>query len=788
MDEQVLETLEFHKMLEQIVPFAATHLGREKIKALKPVNELRQVEMMLAETKEGWEVLRFRDVPLRDLRDIRPFLKRANLGSVLAADELLDIVETVTSGRRLKRFLSALLEKEKLALPRIKALAERMAELVGLDRGIRAVVNEHGEIVDDASPELKKVRTSIRQTEMAVRQKLEHMLRSSHYQKMLQEPIVTLRRGHYVLPVKQEYRSRFGGIVHDESASGATVFIEPEAVIQLNRQLEALHGKEEREIERLLKCLSARVAEHAEALVNNVEALKALDFIFAKAHYARHLGATPPKLNDDGIIQLKQARHPLISRETVVPVDIRLGEDYTVLVITGPNTGGKTVALKTVGLITLMAMAGLFIPAADGSTVAVFDRVFADIGDEQSIEQNLSTFSGHMKNIVRILERVSANSLVLFDELGSGTDPTEGAALAMAILDAIYKRGSRAVATTHYSELKAYAYDRENVMNASVDFDINTLKPTYQLRIGVPGRSHAFLIAERLGLPKAIVERAKMRMTVDEQRVDDMIASLEENRVALEKDRQAIHRLKQEAARVKEQLEREREKLEREKERLKEQAEREARQIVRQAKREAEAIIQQLRNMKQGAETVKAHELIALKTQLNRLEREPSRGNDQKPLRGAAVKTQDVKPGDDVYVHALKQKGRVLAKLSSGEVRVQLGIMKMNVPLTDVVPVQAAEREELPQPSVALKRGQPDVGTALDLRGQTSDEALKEADKYLDDALLAGFHRVTLIHGKGTGALRKAIHQFLSNHRAVKSYRLGREGEGGSGVTVVDLA
>lgn len=788
MDTRDLDALEYQKVIEQIQPFASSRLGREKVRQLLPVHALAEVEEWLAATEEGVEVLRLKDsVPLGGIRDIRPLLKRASIGSVLTPSELLDIAGTISSGRRLKRFLLDVVEKENATLPIITRLAGQITNLKHVEEDIERVIDDHGEIVDHASERLRTIRSAIRQTERDIRDKLEQMLRSTRYKEMLQEAIVTLRGERYVVPVKQEYRSQFGGTVHDQSASGATLFIEPDAVVSLNHRLREWRLQEEREVERLLKELTAKVAEVHDELQGNVTALGELDFIFAKAAYARHVNATRPRVNVDGVVRLKRARHPLIPDENVVPIDVDLGDQYTALVVTGPNTGGKTVTLKTIGLLTLMAMSGLFIPVEEESEVAVFDNVFADIGDEQSIEQNLSTFSGHMTNIVRILTHLSPNSLVLLDELGAGTDPTEGAALAIALLDDIQRRGCRVVATTHYSELKAYAYNRENVMNASVEFDVETLSPTYRLRVGVPGKSNAFAIAERLGLPRHIIKTAQEQLGADDNSVENMIVALEFNRKKAEGEREAAAALRREAEALKASVERAQRELERERERLRMQAEMEAREIVKKAKREADAVIGELRQLKSTPQNVKDHQLIEVKKRLDAQEPEVSRPwKRAEGTGGKRVKHSQLKPGDEVYVRSLNQKGHVADVLSRDDVQVQLGLMKVTVPIHDVELVQTpGEKEAAPMTSVT--RAAEDVRPELDLRGSTVEEAIIETDKYLDDAVLNGLQRVSIIHGKGTGALRTGIHNYLKSHRHVKQFRLGRQGEGGSGVTVVEL-
>lgn len=787
MDSRILHTLEYKKIIAQLMPFAACRLGKEKVEQLVPSYTWQQVQESLAATQEGVEVLRLKnEVPLGGIRDIRPFIKRATIGSVLSPAELLDVASTIASGRRLKRFLRQVIDEEAIHLPTLQSLSDDITGLKPLEDAVHRVIDEHGEVMDEASDALRKIRGGIRGAEREIRQKLEQMIRSSHYQTMLQEAIITLRQDRYVVPVKQEYRSQFGGIVHDQSASGATVFIEPQAVITLNHRLREWQLKEEREVERLLSELTAAVAEEADALETNVTALGEIDFIFAKAGYARHMKASLPILNNRGVLKLKRARHPLIAPEQVVPIDVFLGEQYTALVVTGPNTGGKTVTLKTTGLLTLMALSGLFIPAEEESEVAVFGHVFADIGDEQSIEQSLSTFSGHMTNIVRILSHLSPDSLILLDELGAGTDPTEGAALAIALLDYIHQQGCRVVATTHYNELKAYAYNRDNVVNASVEFDVKTLRPTYRLLIGVPGRSNAFSIAERLGLPGHIIATAKAQLSTNDNKVEGMIASLEANRKQAESDRETALSLRLEAQQLRDSVKREQEKLREERDRLRKRAEEEAREIVWKSKREADLVLRELRQLKAEQSHVKEHQLIDLKKRLDDQEPESTRDINGSPPHQKLTHASDVQPGDEVFVRSFNKKGHVVNVLNERELQVQFGMMKMTVSIDDIG-VVAPSKSSRETRMTSFNRSKDDVRSELDLRGHNIEEAIQETDKYLDDAVLAGLQQVSLIHGKGTGALRSGLHRYLQTNPYVKKYRLGGQGEGGSGATVVQL-
>ena len=548
MQSRIFHVLEFNKVKEQLQKKVASSLGREKVANLIPSTQYEEVVKWQEATDEATTVLRLRgNVPLGGIFDVRPSVKRAEIGGTLSSNELLDVASTIYAARQVKQFIEQVVEDEDLQLPIITEHIEKLMPLPEVEQTIKMSIDENGTVLDGASDQLRGIRQKLRSTESRIREKLESLIRSSSAQKMLSDAIVTIRNERFVIPVKQEYRSAYGGIVHDQSSSGATLFIEPQAIVTLNNELQEAKVKEKQEIERILIALTVQVAEVANELRQNVYLLGELDFMFAKGRYSHELKASKPKMNDRGYIKLVKAKHPLIAQEDVVANDIELGDQYTSIVITGPNTGGKTVTLKTLGLFTLMAQAGLQIPALDGSEMAVFKHVFADIGDEQSIEQSLSTFSSHMVNIVDILQKVDHESLVLFDELGAGTDPQEGAALAISILDQVYERGARVVATTHYPELKAYGYNREGVVNASVEFDIETLSPTYKLLIGVPGRSNAFEISKRLGLSAEVIERAKGYIGSETNKVENMIASLEDSRRQSEHELEEAEELRKEA-------------------------------------------------------------------------------------------------------------------------------------------------------------------------------------------------------------------------------------------------
>lgn len=783
MHTRVLKVLEFDKIKAQLSEHVSSSLGKEKVEKLVPSSDFAEVIKWQEETDEAAAALRLRgNVPLGGIFDIRPSLKRAKIGSILSPHELLDIASTIYASRQMKTFIESL-EEEKVELPYLLQYVEQMVALPELEQAIKHCIDDYGEVLDHASDRLRSIRQQLRNTEARVREKLESIIRSSSAQKTLSDAIITIRNDRYVIPVKQEYRHAYGGIVHDQSSSGATLFIEPQVVVDLNNQLQEARVKEKQEIERILTELTAKVAEHADMLLVNVDVLAELDFIFTKAKYAQKIKATKPKMNDQGYIRLLKARHPLIDPNVVVPNDIELGKDYTTIVITGPNTGGKTVTLKTIGVLTLMAQAGLFIPALDGSELAVFRSVYADIGDEQSIEQSLSTFSSHMVNIVEILRNVDHDSLVLFDELGAGTDPQEGAALAIAILDEVHERGARIVATTHYPELKAYGYNRRGVINASVEFDIDTLSPTYKLLIGVPGRSNAFEISKRLGLNERIIERAKAQISVESNKVENMIASLEQSKRQAEEEQKKAEEARKEAERLRREWEQKWEELNEKRDELIDEAKRKATEIIKTSQREAEEVIRELRQMqKEKLAEIKEHELIAAKKRLE----EAAPTIDTKKSTAKKRVSHEFRPGDEVKVVHLNQKGYLLEKVSDDEWQVQLGILKMKIKERDLEYIGSTKVAEA-KPLTTVKGKDYHVGLELDLRGERYEDAIARVEKYIDDVLLAGYPRVSIIHGKGTGALRKGVQEFLKKHRSVKNIRFGEATEGGIGVTIVEL-
>lgn len=777
MNERTLHALEYDKIIYQLKDEAATSLGKELISSLRPSTNIEEVRHMQLETDEATKILRLnKEIPLGGIFDVRESIKRSHIGGVLTIEECLNIASTIYGGRQVKHFFQKLDDE----YPILKGFSEQITSLRELEQHINMCIDDQGNVSDGATPTLRSIRSSIRSNENKVRKTLHEITRTKSH--LLSEAIITIRNDRYVLPVKHEHRSSVGGIVHDQSSSGQTVFMEPRAVVELNNALQNLFQKEQREIEKILRTLSSDVARHHDFLLQNITVLATIDFINARARLGRNMKASMPSLNDQGIINMKQARHPLIPMDEVVANDIEVGETYTTIVMTGPNTGGKTVTLKLIGLCTLMAQSGLQIPALDGCQIAVFERVFADIGDEQSIEQSLSTFSSHMSNIVNIVDQVNEKTLVLFDELGAGTDPQEGAALAMSILDEVIERQARVIATTHYPELKAYGYNRKDVINASVEFDVETLQPTYRLLIGVPGRSNAFEISKRLGLKETIIERAKNHIGIDSKNVESMIESLETSKKRADKAYEEAHNILLASEKLYDDIKHEWANFQHQRENLYKQAEEKAQQSLRKARNEAEIIVKELRDMK--TKSFKEHEWIAAKKKLDDSQLDLT--NEDIVQQPEERETIDLHPGDDIKLLTINQTGTVLEKVNSDEYMVQVGMMRVTVKRSDLQLVKT--NKQMDRTPVATVRGtNPHVGIELDLRGKRYEDALQLLEKYIDDALLAGHAKVSIIHGKGTGALRKGVQQYAKEHPSISSYRQGKANEGGSGVTIIEL-
>ncbi|MBC1765735.1 endonuclease MutS2 [Listeria seeligeri] len=784
MDKKVEAILEFDKIKKQLTEFASSSLGEQAILALTPDTDFQVVQKAQLETEEGAKIIRLRgSAPITGLTDVNAHLKRLEIGGDLNGLEIYQIGSNLRVSRQMKNFMADLLEVG-VELPLLGALSEELLVLKDVEEDITISIDESGKVLDTASEALSSIRRTLRRTEDRVREKLESYLRDRNASKMLSDAVITIRNDRYVIPVKQEYKGHYGGIVHDQSASGQTLFIEPQSVVDLNNERKALQAKENQEIERILAEISASLAGWIKEIHHNTFILGRFDFILAKARFGKAMKAVTPHLSDDGVVRLFAARHPLLEREKVVANDIYLGEDFTTIVITGPNTGGKTITLKTLGLLTLMAQSGLQIPAQEDSTIAVFEHVFADIGDEQSIEQSLSTFSSHMTNIVSILAKVNHKSLILYDELGAGTDPQEGAALAISILDASHAKGASVVATTHYPELKAYGYNRAHATNASVEFNVETLSPTYKLLIGVPGRSNAFDISRRLGLSETIITEARSLVDTESADLNDMISSLEEKRNLAESEYEEARELARGADALLKDLQKEISNYYQQKDNLIEQASNKAATIVEKAEAEAEEIIHELRTMQlNGAAGIKEHELIDAKTRLGKAK--PKTINKTIP-QAPKQKPHVFKNGDNVRVLSLGQKGTLLNKINDTEWNVQIGIIKMKIKTTDLEYIQP-EKPKKQRIITSVHSSDSPAKSELDLRGERYEDALQKVDKYLDEALLAGYPQVAIIHGKGTGALRTGVTEYLKNHRMVKSIRFGAAAEGGNGVTIVEF-
>ena len=789
MQEKSLKVLEFYKIRDMLVERAASSLGKARCAALVPVSDIREIERMQAETEEASTLVARTGVqPISAFDDVQAQVARAKVGGILSPKDLLLCARLMQTARSVRRTLVGEKdEAEETETPHLVGLARALYPMRRLEEEIFAAILSEEEIADSASPGLASVRRKIRSANERIRDKLNGYLHSSSMARYLQDAIITMRQGRYVLPVRAEYRSQVPGIVHDQSSSGATLFIEPMAIVEINNDLRGLMGEERAEIEKILQRFSEEISQEAGALLENQRILAELDFIFAKGALARQMRAVQPKINEAGYIDIKRGRHPLIDPEAVVPSDLWIGKDFTTLVVTGPNTGGKTVTLKTVGLFTLMMQAGLQVPAMLGTELAVFDDVFADIGDEQSIEQSLSTFSSHMVNIVRILQNVTPRSLALFDELGAGTDPTEGAALAMSILDKLLSYKTRTLATTHYSELKAYALTHPGVENASVEFNVETLRPTYRLSIGIPGKSNAFEISRKLGLSEEIIGAAKEWLSGEQIRFEDVITTAEMHRQTAERERELAEEAHNETVRLRDQAEQERKKLEEQREKLLRKAREDARRILHSAQAEAEGIIRDLKKAAQE-QNAKDREILEarrkLQGDLDKLA-EPM-AKESAASEGAPLKS--VTLGQTVRIPSLGCTGSVLTLPDkNGEVQLQVGLMKMKQPLSALRAAAQGDAPKKEKGRRAIKVAAPQVSLELDVRGQLPEEALDNVDKYLDDCMMAGVSEVSIVHGKGTGVLRSEISQHLRHHPHVAEFRLGRYGEGETGVTIVTL-
>ena len=796
MEQESFKVLEYKRILSKLREKAGTTLGKELASGLLPSSDREEVRERLQQTAEAVYVSSIAQPPLGGIKDIRESIKKVGMGAVLAPDELLDILTTMYAMREMKRFFKEL-EAE---APILKNWARSLEILGQLEKDLEHIVDEHGNLRDDASVELKRIRREIRSSQAKIKDHLAGLLHNNEYQKYFQEAIVTMRGDRYVLPVKQEYRQHFPGIVHDQSATGSTLFIEPMAVVNLNNDIKQLTAAERHEVERILRAASQKIRKNDSQLMDNCEIMAEVDFAFAKANLAYEMKATEPVINANGVTRLMSARHPLLPADKVVPIDIAIGDSYSMLLVTGPNTGGKTVSMKTFGLLVLMAQSGLFLPAESGSEIAVYSNVYADIGDEQSIEQSLSTFSAHMTHLVSILDKVEPDDLVLLDELGAGTDPEEGAALAMAILERLLTIKATVLATTHYSELKTFAFGREGIENACVEFDVATLRPTYRLLIGIPGASNAFAISRRLGLSESLIIRAKQLIQADHAQFEQVINQLEKEKMLYEQMNADIETRLRRAEQMEAKAEALRVELNQKKADILRRAKDEGAALVRRMRRESEEVISQLKEQfnDQGIQKRQAA-IQAARDQINEAAGRVRPGIVSVKAFRKAVDLKTLEPGDIIYVTKLDQKGTVLS-IKGKELEVQLGSLKTNVKARDCKFVEKAQKEKPANHGngslsggKGRGRGSSFISKAqeahrdIDIRGMMVDEAEMVLGKFLDDSVMAGLSNVLIIHGKGTGALRKGVHAYLKRHRNVASFSFADMSEGGTGATLVEL-
>ncbi len=792
MNQKVFKTLEFNKILEQLASRAGSEGGKKLCLSLLPSCSLQEIQLMQTQTADALtRLFRSEAVSFSGIKDVTPSVKRLDMGSSLSIEELLGIAGLLEAAQRIKAYAAK--ENDNIPDDSLTESFDLLTPLTLISSEIRRCILSEDEISDEASSALKQIRRNMRLTNDKIHSQLSQMV-SSSYKAYLQDAVITMRNDRYCLPIKAEYKATVPGMIHDQSASGSTLFIEPAAIVKLNNDLKELHLQEAKEIEVILATLSAKCGDVTEQITLNYQTLISLDFIFAKAALAMEQNATLPTLNTEGRIVIRQGRHPLLAQKTVVPTDIHLGRDFDLLVITGPNTGGKTVALKTVGLLSLMGQSGLHIPALDRSEIAVFTEIFADIGDEQSIEQSLSTFSSHMTNTVSILQNADEQSLCLFDELGAGTDPTEGAALAIAILTDLHQRNIRTMATTHYSELKLYALSTPGVENASCEFNVETLRPTYRLLIGVPGKSNAFAISGKLGLPDAIIDSAKTHLDEQDESFEDVLGKLEANRITIEKEKLEIEQYKLEVEALREELKKKQEKLDASRDKIIAAANEEARDILQDAKDLADETIKNFQKYGNGKGTIQDMERAREKVRSKISKTGGSLAVKQVSDQRRQHKISDFKLGESVKVLSMGGLTGTINSLpdAKGNVFVQCGILRSSVNIRDL---EIMDTPDITGPGMkkyqSSKKGEMDlskssaISTEINLLGLTVDEAIARLDKYLDDAYLSHLPNVRIVHGKGTGALRSGIHSYLKRVKYIQEFHLGAFGEGDAGVTIV---
>jgi len=796
LNAKSLRVLEYEKIKEMLRKETGSQIGKGMVDELSPSGQIAEIKYMLGQTSEAVTLLmKHSHFPLGPIHDLTSHVRVAEIGSFLYPGQLLEVGDSLRTARRMKNFISKQRDEVEGGLPVIGEYADYLTNLKPIEESIENAIAGENEVSDNASQTLRNIRRSIENKNASIRKKLDSIIHATQNQKYLQDAIVTIRQDRFVVPVKAEFKNMIKGLIHDQSSSGATLYIEPIAVVELNNQLRELKLDEKTEIEKILAELTAMVGEFADEVRTNQKYLGILDFVVAKAKLALKMKAVEPKLSDKGSMHIKNGRHPLLDSKTVVPSNVWIGKEFTSLLITGPNTGGKTVTLKTVGLLALMTQSGIHIPADYGTEMAVFDSIFADIGDEQSIEQSLSTFSSHMTNIVDILENVTAKSLVLFDELGAGTDPAEGAALAMAILTKLHDRKIRTIATTHYSELKQFALVHDGMENASVEFDVETLSPTYRLLIGVPGKSNAFEISLKLGLSSGVINAARELVKKDDIEFEEILTSLEENRKTSEIERDEAIKLRLEMEKLKKKLEEREVKIASQRDKLVSSAKTEARAILKKAKEESEEIIKELRGLQTKSAKEKNKEIESMRRKLRDNMNDVAAAAIVEPEAVYRKIPKNLKLGQSIKVVNLNQKGNVVTLPDKdGELTVQIGIMKMKVNVKNLMLIDDSASLDAP---LAHKRARGkeqkftsaarNMSTEIDLRGKNIEEAEYELDKYLDDACLANLESVRIIHGKGTGALRAGLHEFFKYHHHVRRFEEAPLNQGGSGVTIVEL-
>lgn len=791
MNQKAYKALEYYKIIEQLTEKASSPMGQDLCRKLTPSTDIYEIRHMQTQTRDALSRLfRKGSISFGNAKDIRGSLKRLEIGSTLGIPELLAICSLLENANRVKAYSRS--ERGDAVPDSLDGMFASLEPLTPLSSEIRRCILSEDEISDDASSTLRQIRRGMKTVNDRIHTQLSSMV-SGSARNYLQDAVITMRGGRYCIPVKAEYKGQVPGMIHDQSSTGSTLFIEPMAIVKLNNDMRELELKEQKEIEVILASLSEQTALELEAIRTDLDILVQLDFIFARAALAMDMNASEPIFNENGRIRLKKARHPLIDKKKAVPIDIRLGDDFDLLVVTGPNTGGKTVSLKTVGLLTMMGQSGLHIPANDQSELALFHEVYADIGDEQSIEQSLSTFSSHMTNVVSFLKKADTHSLVLFDELGAGTDPTEGAALAISILSHLHNQGIRTMATTHYSELKVYALSTPGVENACCEFDVETLRPTYRLLIGVPGKSNAFAISSKLGLPDFIIEKAKEQISEQDESFEDVLTSLENSRVTIENERMEIERCKTEIESLKNRLEAKQEKLDERRDKIIREANEEASAILREAKDYADQTMKMFHKFQKDHVDTAAMEKERqnLRQRMAKTEKSLAMNNNvKKPKKELTAK--DISLGDAVKVLSMNLKGTVSSHPDSkGFLFVQMGIIRSKVHISDLElidePVITTSGLQKTGAGKIRMSKSAHVSMELNLLGKTVDEAIAELDKYLDDAYIAHLKSVRIVHGKGTGALRKGVHNYLKRQKHVESFRLGEFGEGDAGVTIVEL-